>query len=200
LLYVIVIGIINAYNFMDGINGITGSYSLIVLIGLQYVNLEVIHFVEDDLIWLPMFASMVFLFFNFRKKAVCFAGDVGSITVSLWIVFLLLSLILKSGEPKYMLFLCVYGVDAVLTIIHRITLKQNIFKPHRLHFYQILANEHKVSHLFISSIYVLIQLAIIAVVVLSSSGFIYLFVVTTVPLIICYILFKPSLMLKEITA
>ena len=31
---IVAIGIINAYNFMDGINGITGGYSLAVLVGL----------------------------------------------------------------------------------------------------------------------------------------------------------------------
>lgn len=35
-------GIINAYNFMDGINGITGGYSLVVLAALAYINQEII--------------------------------------------------------------------------------------------------------------------------------------------------------------
>jgi UDP-N-acetylmuramyl pentapeptide phosphotransferase/UDP-N-acetylglucosamine-1-phosphate transferase len=52
-LYIIAIGIINMYNFMDGINGITGAYTLVVLIGLQYVNLYKFSFIEADLIWLP---------------------------------------------------------------------------------------------------------------------------------------------------
>ena len=68
-LYIIAIGIINMYNFMDGINGITGVYTLVLLAGLQYVNLNIQPFVEADLIWLPMLASIVFLFFNFRKRA-----------------------------------------------------------------------------------------------------------------------------------
>jgi UDP-N-acetylmuramyl pentapeptide phosphotransferase/UDP-N-acetylglucosamine-1-phosphate transferase len=145
-LYIIVIGIINAYNFMDGINGITGLYSLVVLGGIQYVNYYVIKFIEPDMIWLPMLAAVVFLFFNFRKRAKCFAGDVGSVTIAFWIIFLLLKLIIISGNYLYILFLGVYGVDTVLTIIHRLGLKQNIFDAHRLHFYQILANEQKWPH------------------------------------------------------
>ncbi len=88
--YVLVIGIINAYNFMDGINGITGVYSLVVLGGLQYVNYYKVSFVNPDMIWLPILACVVFLFFNFRKKAVCFAGDVGSVTIAFWVLTLLL--------------------------------------------------------------------------------------------------------------
>jgi hypothetical protein len=84
----------------------------------------------------------------------------------------------------------------VLTILHRIILKQNIFEPHRLHFYQILANEQKLPHLLVASIYVLLQAAIISVVVLSSWGFVYLFLVTTLPLIMTYLVLKPLLTVK----
>ena len=62
--YIVFIGIVNAYNFMDGINGITGLYSLAVLGSLQYMNLAYGNFVNADLIWFPMIASVVFLFFN----------------------------------------------------------------------------------------------------------------------------------------
>lgn len=194
LMYVFVIGTINAYNFMDGINGITGVYSLVVLGGLQYVNLSIVKFVEPDLIWLPMIAVLVFLYFNFRKKAKCFAGDVGSITIAFWILFLLIKLIMQTGNYSYVLFLSVYGVDAVLTITHRLILKQNIFEAHRLHFYQILANEQKQSHLLISSAYGLAQCLIIILIINSSLGFIVLFLISVIPLALTYIFFKPKLM------
>ena len=35
---IVCVGIINAYNFMDGINGITGGYSIAVLVPLIYLN------------------------------------------------------------------------------------------------------------------------------------------------------------------
>lgn len=197
LLYVLVIGIINAYNFMDGINGITGAYSLIILSGLQYVNYEVFNFINPDLIWLPMLACLVFLFFNFRKKAKCFAGDVGSVTIAFWIIFLLMTLIFGTGNYSYVLFLAVYGVDTVLTIIHRLKLKQNIFDAHRLHFYQILANEYKLSQLLVSSVYALVQLGIIVAVIFLPLGFFYMFLVTTVPLVMIYCLIKPQIMLNN---
>jgi UDP-N-acetylmuramyl pentapeptide phosphotransferase/UDP-N-acetylglucosamine-1-phosphate transferase len=192
--YIIVIGIINAYNFMDGINGITGTYSLVVLGGLQFVNMYVTRFIEEDMIWLPIIASLVFLFYNFRKKAKCFAGDVGSITIALWIVFLLISLILNTKNYTYILFLAVYGVDSILTIIHRLILKQNIFNAHRLHLYQILANERKISHLVVSSIYAMLQLIIIVLVVCTQLGFLKLFSIVIIPLVLFYTLFKVKLM------
>lgn len=193
MLYILVIGVINAYNFMDGINGITGAYSIVVLGGLQYVNYEVVSFIQSDLIWLPILASLVFLFFNFRKRAKCFAGDVGSVTVAFWIIFLVLKLVLLTENYAYVLFLAVYGVDTVLTIIHRLKLKQNIFDAHRLHFYQILANEQKWPHLIVSSVYALLQLGIIVAVIYLPWNFLSVFLVTTIPLVLIYCLIKPRI-------
>jgi len=158
--YIFVVGILNAYNFMDGINGITGLYSLVILISLQYVNFKIINFTQPDFINYAILASIVFLFFNYRKQAKCFAGDIGSMAVSFWIISLLLQLIIETQSLIWILFLTVYGVDSVCTIIHRLYLRQNIFKAHRMHFYQILTNERKISQLIVSAGYALLQLLI----------------------------------------
>lgn len=164
--YVVFIGIVNAYNFMDGINGITGLYTVAVLLSLIYVNQQVQPFVEADFLIYPLLASAVFLFFNFRKRATCFAGDVGSVSVAFWVVTLLLLLITKTGTLIWIGFLMVYGVDSVLTILHRIYLRQNIMEAHRLHFYQILANEQKVDHRLVSLGYFVVQLLCSALIIL----------------------------------
>ena len=163
--YVFVVGILNAYNFMDGINGITGLYSLSILIALQYVNSQIIHFTPSDFINYAILACLVFLFFNYRKQARCFAGDVGSMAISFWIVCLLLQLMLETRSLIWILFLTIYGVDSVCTIVHRIYLRQNIFKAHRMHFYQILTNEWEISHLKVSAGYALMQFIISMVIV-----------------------------------
>jgi len=195
MLYILVIGIINAYNFMDGINGITGIYSLVIFSGLQYINLTQNAFINPDMIWLPIIACIVFLFFNFRKKAKCFAGDVGSVSIAFWVILLLLDLIITTGIWSYILFLAVYGVDSVFTIIHRVILKQNIFKAHRLHFYQLLANEYGIPHLIVSSLYGTIQLIIIMLVIYyRQCSFITLSVATIFPLAVIYLWLKPRLM------
>jgi UDP-N-acetylmuramyl pentapeptide phosphotransferase/UDP-N-acetylglucosamine-1-phosphate transferase len=195
LLYIAVIGLINIYNFMDGINGITGAYSLVILGGLQYVNLRQVAFISVDMIWLPILACIVFLYFNFRKNAKCFAGDVGSVTIAFWIIMLLLRVILVTGHWEYMLFGAVYATDAVLTILHRLLLKQNIFKAHRFHFYQLLANEHNVPHLLVSAGYALVQSVIILFIIfntkISTAGVFY---ISLLPLTAIYLLVKPGLM------
>ena len=159
---VICTGIINAYNFMDGINGITGGYSLVVLCGLAHVNTRVVSFVESDMIYTMIIGVVVFDFFNFRQKAKCFAGDVGSVGIAFIILFLLGKLILTTGDFSYIIFLVVYGVDSVLTIVHRLMLHENIGLPHRKHAYQLMANELKMPHVVVSALYMLVQGGIVA--------------------------------------
>ena len=196
LSYIVIIGTINAYNFMDGINGITGVYSLVILLSCLYFNEYIKQVTDSPYILTAALACIVFLFFNFRKKAKCFAGDVGSVSIGFWIISILLMIIIATGDAKYVFFLAVYGVDAVLTIMHRLILRQNIFEAHRLHFYQILANERKVSHLVVSSAYGILQLLVNAVILFTAFNFIVTGLLVCVPLALIYILAKPALMRK----
>lgn len=158
---IVCVGITNAYNFMDGINGITGAYSLAVMLPLIYLNKSV-GFIEMPFLLVITLSILVFLFFNFRKKAKCFAGDVGSISMAFIVVFVLGLLMLQTHDFSYIVFLAVYGVDAVLTIVHRIMLHENLGEAHRKHAYQLMANELKQSHLKVSAGYMIVQLAVSA--------------------------------------
>ncbi|QDP85853.1 glycosyltransferase family 4 protein [Chryseobacterium sp. SNU WT5] len=196
--YVLIIGILNAYNFMDGINGMSGLYSLVVLGSLLYINQCVFNFVEADFIVYPILASIVFLFFNFRNKARCFLGDIGSMGLAFWIIALLALLMLKTGQLKWILFLTVYGTETVLTIIERIKLKENIFDAHRRHLYQLFANEKQVSHLYISTSYALIQIVVCTIVIFSKWADWLIFCVILLPAIAFYLFIKSNLK-KRIT-
>lgn len=154
-------GIINAYNFMDGINGITGGYSLVVLVALAYINEAVVSFVEQDFILTVLCSVVVFNFFNFRKRAKCFAGDVGSVCIAFVLLFFIGKLVIRTEDFSWIILLAVYGVDSVLTIIHRLMLHENIGLPHRKHLYQIMANELKIPHMVVSSVYMLVQALVI---------------------------------------
>jgi UDP-N-acetylmuramyl pentapeptide phosphotransferase/UDP-N-acetylglucosamine-1-phosphate transferase len=157
--FIIVVGVINAYNFMDGINGITACYSLAVGALLMIAN-DQINFIEQDLLTYTLMGVLVFAFFNFRTKAKCFAGDVGAVAIAFILLFALGALIIKTGNVIYILFLSVYGIDAVWTIVRRLMKKENIFEAHRSHLYQFLGNEAKVNKLAISFCYGLLQFLI----------------------------------------
>ena len=182
-------GIINAYNFMDGINGITGGYSLVVLGALAYINQFIIGFVEQELIWTMILAVLVFNFFNFRKKAKCFAGDVGSVSISFILLFLIGKLILVSNDFSYIILLAVYGADSVLTIVHRLMLHENIGLPHRKHLYQLMANELKVPHVIVSLVYMAVQAVILAGYFILAPYHYWYLLITVVLLSIVYVCF-----------
>lgn len=167
--FIFIVGVINAYNFMDGINGITACYSLSVGALLLIVNSEV-NFIDHDLLIYTLLGVLVFTFFNFRTKARCFAGDVGAVAIAFIILFALASLILKTGNYSFILFLVVYGIDVCWTIVRRLILKENIFEAHRSHLYQYLGNEAGINKLVISFTYGFIQLLIGFIVILISNS------------------------------
>ncbi len=173
---------------MDGINGITGGYSLAVLAPLIYLNRQ-LHFMDMPFLYVTGLSLLVFCFFNFRKKAKCFAGDVGSITIAFILLFALGKLILQTGDFSYIVFLAVYGVDSVLTICHRIQLHENLGKAHRKHAYQLMANELKIPHVQVSLFYMAIQLAIsFGMIFCQINHYVYLGI-TIIVLMIAYLLF-----------
>ena len=190
---VVGVGIVNAYNFMDGINGIHGIYSLAVLGGI-YVSNHLVGAIDREMLHFMLLALVVFGIYNFRAKAKCFAGDVGSICVALFVIYCLLALIDATGDYSYLLFLLVYGVDAVFTILRRLHRGENIFRAHRTHLYQYLANELQVPHLAVSIGYGVMQLLISALLIGNQSCWhldpIAFFVLVTVALVGFYLLFK----------
>lgn len=181
--------IINAYNFMDGINGITGGYSLVVLATLAIVNHK-LNFIDMNLIAILMISLVIFCFFNFRSTARCFAGDVGAVTIAFAVIFMVFSLIIKTENVLWIMLLVVYGVDTVLTILHRLMLKENIFKPHRKHIFQLMANELGFSHVTVSCVYMAIQFVVaLGLIYLPGNQWLYSISVVLV-LCIAYVIFK----------
>ena len=173
---IIIIGIINAYNFMDGINGITGLYSFGIILSLLLTEQ---HEVLKSLQLFLLIGLLVFNFYNVRTKARCFAGDVGSISMALLIIFLLIMRIQETDNYIYIGLLLLYGIDSVYTILQRLYQKENIFLPHRKHLYQYYCNEQKTPHVIVSLIYSIIQLCISLAIVygyLSYVGLLFVFI------------------------
>ncbi len=159
LILPIVMGFINAYNFMDGINGITVVYSLVTIGTIAFLNHELV-FIDPKILTYSMMGLLIFGFFNFRRRAVCFAGDVGAVSMAFIITLLLSLLIVKASNFYYLAFVLVYGVDSVGTIIQRLIQRDNIFDAHRKHLYQLMANESQMPHVIVSLVYGIVQLGI----------------------------------------
>ena len=156
--FILGIGILNMFNFMDGINGITGVYGLAVLSGLYFINTNE-HIVHEDLILFSAISLLIFCFYNFRKTALFFAGDIGSVVIGILVFFMGLLFTIKLSSPLMLLLVIVYGADTGCTFLYRkFYTNENVFDPHKHHIYQKLVDVKKISHLKVSLAYAVIQL------------------------------------------
>ena len=157
LMFFLIISSINILNFMDGINGLTILYSLSFLISFYIINAHIIAFTDSNFLLIVILSNLIIGYFNIRKKAVCFLGDVGAITMGFIYAVLTITLIVKTNSLSPLVLFLVYFLDSGWTIVERLLAKENIFHPHRKHLYQLLVNEYKLSHLLVASIYFSIQ-------------------------------------------
>ncbi len=190
-LFILITGVINAYNFMDGINGITVLYSLVTLSSMYWVQQSIPAFLSEYLFIGLLTALLVFGFFNVRKKAACFSGDVGSVSLAFIFCFLLLKMSVVTNFGLWILFLSVYGVDTVFTIVCRIFRREPLMQAHRSHFYQYLANEAGWTHIQVSILFAIIQLVLnISVVYSYSTGQIWVSLAALFAFLIIYTIFR----------
>ncbi len=187
---IFVLATINAYNFMDGINGITGSYSLLAIVTLYYINERIVNFTSGNLLITVGLSLIVFNFFNFRKKAKCFAGDVGSVGIAFIIVFLIGQLMIKTNDLSYVLLLLVYGVDTAFTVLFRKLRGEHIFEAHRSHFYQYLANQMKIPHLIVAGIYFIAQLLISTLLIILIDEHLFYTLLIVLIYVGCYLMLR----------
>jgi UDP-N-acetylmuramyl pentapeptide phosphotransferase/UDP-N-acetylglucosamine-1-phosphate transferase len=197
IVFILLIGWVNAFNFMDGINGITVLYALIAIVSLSFLSVN-----ESSLPLLITMGLSCFAFgvFNVRKKAKTFAGDVGSISMALFLGYFMIKTIIETGQLGYILFFSVYGIDAIITIVIRLKNKENIFQPHRSHLYQYMANEMGYSHVVVSLIYAGTQMLINAFVVyIDFTGYLsFFFIIETLLILTLIYLFLRRLVYRKI--
>jgi UDP-N-acetylmuramyl pentapeptide phosphotransferase/UDP-N-acetylglucosamine-1-phosphate transferase len=136
------IWVTNLYNFMDGINGITGTETLSLGLGAGCVCIVAGFWTPDT--GLPIFlypawflcAAMAgFLIFNFGKAKI-FLGDVGSISTGLAMGSAMIMLSATGYWAAGLILPLYYVVDATYTLFKRYRRGENIFQPHKQHFYQ----------------------------------------------------------------
>lgn len=148
LITIYIAGFANAYNFMDGINGITALYSLVVLGTLPLIGVPL------PLVWPLIAATAVFTFCNLRRNALCYAGDIGAILMGAAIA----SMILLTPCPlSALVIVSLYLTDAALTICSRLLCRQNIFRRHRRHIYQLLHYRLGVPSVPVAAAYAIVQ-------------------------------------------
>lgn len=154
-------GTANYYNFMDGINGIAGITGAIAFgfIALYAGLINGLTGVQTMAMCIS-FACLGFLPFNL-PHARTFMGDVGSILLGALFAGLIF---LSAGNlldfTCMAAFLFTFYADELTTAFVRLRDGEKLTRPHRRHFYQILANEMGIAHWKVSAGFGLVQILV----------------------------------------
>ena len=129
---------VNLYNFMDGIDGIAGSETAAIGVGLAlFAALGVAH---DPALAAPAAAiaaaAIGFLVWNWAPARI-FLGDVGSVPLGYLLGFLLLATAARGHWTVALILPLYFLADATLTLLRRLARGERVWLPHREHFYQL---------------------------------------------------------------
>ena len=137
IIILFIIWMTNLYNFMDGIDGISSTQSIIIGIGVGsclFLSQDV-NKLENILAGFFVGAGAAFLIWNWHPAKV-FLGDAGSIPIG-FINAILILLLFKNDLWYVALILNSYYVsDASITLLKRIINKEKPWEAHKSHFYQ----------------------------------------------------------------
>lgn len=158
---------INLFNFMDGINGITGVEMVTVGLGATLIT-GLHHGMPSGTGLIVAAAAIGFLPWNWGKAKV-FLGDVGSVPVGYLIGGLLLFLALDGHWAAALILPMYYWVDATYTLLRRLLRGEKVWQAHRSHFYQQGARKLG-SHTAAAGRIAVLNLLLIALAALSMQG------------------------------
>ncbi len=116
----LVAGLTNAFNVIDGFNGLAGGVAALILLGIAYVGFKVgdVALVAAALTAVGAIAG--FMLLNFPRGLV-YLGDGGAYLLGFWIAVLLVLLVGRNPEvsPWFPVLLCAYPVCELLFSIYR---------------------------------------------------------------------------------
>ena len=153
-----IVGLTNAYNFMDGIDGIAGGVALAAALGWMMLafNMQ-----NGFVFWVSLAVaagSLGFLFHNWSPAKI-FMGDVASTFLGYTFAVLPLLSADQGGDALMLgtLLMWTFIMDAGVTFIRRALKREQLFSAHRTHLYQrLVIGGYK--HATISVLYILLTL------------------------------------------
>lgn len=127
---------INLYNFMDGIDGISGAESCHLALGFLCISSLTLSATSPMLLAaLLLGAAAGFLMWNWHP-AKMFMGDVGSVPLGFLFGYLMIYLAMHGYLGIALVLPLYYVADATLTLLKRMAARKKFWQAHREHFYQ----------------------------------------------------------------
>lgn len=121
-----VAGLTNAFNIIDGFNGLAGGVAFLVLLGIAYVAFKVGDVAVMAAALTAAGAIAGFMLLNFPQGLI-YLGDGGAYLVGFWIAELLVLLVMRNGSVSAWLplLLCSYPIfETLFSIYRRVVLKR----------------------------------------------------------------------------
>ena len=153
-----IIGLTNAYNFMDGVDGMAGGVALSAGLGWMWLASNMYN---GFAFWIALAiaaCSLGFLGHNWSPARI-FMGDVGSTFLGYSFAVLPLLASDQGGDALLLGTLLMWTIimDAGVTFIGRLIKRENVFAAHRSHLYQRFVSAGY-KHATISSLYIVLTL------------------------------------------
>ena len=163
--FLLIIWFINLYNFLDGINGYSGSEAVFLALA-GFLLFGGAHFAVLAV------CVLGFLVWNYNKAKI-FMGDVGSTLLGYNVaVFTLYYANIDSVNLwVWIILFSVFWFDATLTLVRRKLNGEQISQAHKKHAYQRL-NQSGWSHFKVTNYSILINIVLFAIVYFISNVFI----------------------------
>jgi len=150
---------VNLFNFMDGIDGITGGSAAAMGLGLTLILLrygpEPLQAFRSLMI---VAVALGFLVWNWHPAKI-FMGDVGSVPLGFLLGFELIRLAMNGGQVFALIVALYYLADATITLLKRVRRGERVWRAHREHYYQRSTQLGR-SHARTAKSAILVQLAL----------------------------------------
>ncbi len=164
---------VNLFNFMDGIDGITGTETAFVAAGAAAITLIAGGPPFSAYAGLTTAAAALgFLAWNWPPARI-FLGDVGSVTLGFLVGWLLLDLAGRGLWAPALILPLYYLADATITLGRRLARGEKVWLAHRSHFYQLAVrrgcSHASVVRVVIAANTVLAALAVLTVLLPQST-------------------------------
>jgi len=156
---------LNLYNFMDGIDGITGVETASIGGGLVLLAL-ITGGAGAPLAAVLVAAALGFLVFNWHPAKI-FLGDSGSVPLGYALGWLLLNAAADGHLAAAVILPAYYLADATITLGRRALRGEKVWQAHRQHFYQQALRGGRVRHDHVALLILGENLLLIALAVLA---------------------------------
>lgn len=175
---------INLYNFMDGIDGITGSETVCIGIGIALIAAVTtlpIGFIHYGLIIAS--AALGFLIWNWHPARI-FMGDVGSVSLGYLNGWLLLQLATQGFWVAALIIPAYYLADSSVTLIRRIIQGERFWESHSKHFYQQAVRAGG-SHAQVTTIIIAVNILLLILAFISTLDSLYALICLAAATMLC---------------